>query len=98
MFPSGVFSVAQGQQRASPARSLLGFGWRSLAPARFPGGSVAKNLPPMQETGVQSLGWEDPLGKGMVTLELLPGESHGQRRLAGYGPWGHKESDMTEGT
>ena len=21
---------------------------------------------------------------------------HGQRRLAGYRPWGHKESDMTE--
>ena len=22
---------------------------------------------------------------------------HGQRSLAGYSPWGHKESDMTEG-
>ena len=22
--------------------------------------------------------------------------SHGQRSLAGYSPWGHKESDMTE--
>ena len=29
---------------------------------------------------------------------FLPGESHGQRRLAGYSPWGHKESDMTETT
>ena len=27
---------------------------------------------------------------------FLPGESHGQRRLAGYSPWGHKESDTTE--
>ena len=26
----------------------------------------------------------------------MPGESHGQRSLAGYSPWGHKESDMTE--
>ena len=25
-----------------------------------------------------------------------PGESHGQRYLVGYSPWGHKESDMTE--
>ena len=25
-----------------------------------------------------------------------PGESHGQRGLAGYGPWGHQESDTTE--
>ena len=27
---------------------------------------------------------------------LLPGESHGQRRLEGYSPRGHEESDMTE--
>ena len=27
---------------------------------------------------------------------LLPGESHGQRSLAGYSPWGRKESDTTE--
>ena len=27
---------------------------------------------------------------------LLPGGSHGQRSLAGYSPWGLKESDMTE--
>ena len=29
---------------------------------------------------------------------LLPGESHGQRSLVGYSPWGCKESDMTEAT
>ena len=28
---------------------------------------------------------------------FLPGES-GQRSLAGYSPWGHKESDTTEAT
>jgi len=36
----------------------------------FPGGSVVKNLPAMQEpqeTQVQSLGQEDPLEKGMAT-------------------------------
>ena len=27
---------------------------------------------------------------------FLPGESHGQRSLAGYSPWGCKELDMTE--
>ena len=27
-----------------------------------------KNLPAMQETQVQFLGWEDPLEKGMTTL------------------------------
>ena len=30
------------------------------------------------------------------TPVLLPGEFHGQRRLAGYSTWGLKESDMTE--
>ena len=27
---------------------------------------------------------------------FLPGESHGQKNLAGYSPWGRKELDMTE--
>ena len=30
------------------------------------------------------------------TPVFLPGESHGQRSLEGYSPWGHKESDITE--
>ena len=56
-----------------------------------------KHLPPMQETWVESLGWEDHLEKEMQpTPVLLPGESHGWRSLAGYSPQGHKESDMTE--
>ena len=29
---------------------------------------------------------------------FLPGESHGQRSLAGYSSWDHKELDMTEAT
>ena len=29
------------------------------------------------------------------TPVFLAGESYGQRSLAGYSPWGHKESDMT---
>ena len=31
-------------------------------------------------------------------LLLLPGESHRQRSLGGYSPWGRKESDTTEAT
>ena len=27
---------------------------------------------------------------------FLPGESHGQRSLLGYSPWGHRELDTTE--
>ena len=33
--------------------------------------------------------------KGQPTPVFLPGRSHGQRSLAGYSLWGHKESDMT---
>ena len=52
----------------------------------------------MQETPVRFLGQEDPLEEGMATHSSIlgVGESHGQRSLAGYGPWGHKELDMTE--
>ena len=58
---------------------------------------TVKNLPAMQETWVWSLGWEDPWRrKCQPTPVFLPGESHGQRILLGYSPWGHKESDMTE--
>ena len=31
------------------------------------------------------------------TPVFLPGEFHGQRSLAGYGPWGRKDWDTTEG-
>ena len=33
-----------------------------------------------------------------TTPVFLPGESHGQRSLVGYSPWGDKESDTTEAT
>ena len=55
---------------------------------------TAKNT---QEIRVQSLGQKDPLEKEVATHSVfLPGKSHGQRSLAGYSPWGHKESDRTE--
>ena len=34
--------------------------------------------------------------KWQPTPVFLPGESHAQRSLVGYSPWGHKESDTTE--
>ena len=58
----------------------------------FPGGSVVKNLPTMpepQETGVQSLGQEDPLEKEMATCSSIPvwkilwtEESKGSQRIS----------------
>ena len=54
---------------------------------------MVKTLPAMQETQemqVQSLGQEDPLEKWQPTPVFLPGESHGQRSLTGYSPWGSR--------
>ena len=39
----------------------LQYSWASLV------AQLVKNLPAMQETWVQTLGWEDPLEKGMAT-------------------------------
>ena len=45
--------------------------------------------------GVQTINWRR---KWQPTPVFLPGESHGQRSLVGYSPWGGKESDTTEHT
>ena len=37
-------------------------------------------------------------GHGNPVQYSLPGESHGQRSLASYSSWGHKESNTTEVT
>ena len=48
---------------------------------------------------VRSLGLEDFLRKKwQPTPVFLPGESHGQRSLVGYSPWGCKESVTNECT
>ena len=44
----------------------------------FPIAQVVKNLPAMQKTRVRSLGWKDPLEKGMATHSSV---------LAGKIPW-----------
>ena len=51
----------------------------------------------MQETWVQSLGWEVPWGrKWQPTPVFLPRKSREQRNLVGYGPWRREELDKTE--
>ena len=46
-----------------------------------------------QKTWVPSLGRRRAWQR---TPLFLPGEPHGQRSLAGYSPWGRKETDTTE--
>ena len=56
-------------------------------------------FPTMQEISIQSLGWVGPLERAwQPTPVFLPGESHKQKSLEGYSPYGHKESDMTKVT
>ena len=56
-----------------------------------------KNLPTIQETWFQSLGWKDTLEREMATTSvLLLVKSHGEKSLTGYSSWGQKELDITE--
>ena len=58
---------------------------------------VVKNLPAIWEIQVQPLDQEDPLERGMAThSSILAWRIPWTEELVGYGPWGHKESDMTE--
>ena len=44
------------------------------------------------------MGWEDPLEKGMATHSSILAWriTWTEESLAGYNPWDHKESDITE--
>ena len=55
-----------------------------------------KNLPAMPETWVQSLGWEDPLEKGIAThSSILAWRIPWTENLEGYSSRGYKELDLT---
>ena len=58
---------------------------------------TVKNPHEMRETWVQYLGWQDPGGGHSNPLQYSCLQNpHGQRSLARYSPWGHKESDVTK--
>ena len=58
---------------------------------------LVKNPPALEETWVQSLGWEDLLEEGMEThSSILDLRIPGQRGLVCDTPRGGKESDTTE--
>ena len=75
---------------SSPGEGIgypLQYFWASLV------AQLVKNLPAMQETWVQSLGWEDPLEKGKATqyfgLEnsmdcIVHGVANGQTQLSNF--------------
>ena len=90
---AGETSLIPGLGR-SPGEGIgypLQYSWVSLV------AHTVKNLPAMQETWVQSLGWEDPLEEGMKThssilaWRITWAEDHG-----GLQCMGSQESDTTE--
>ena len=77
----------------APLQGQIIWKWRLPLPSRASlVAQLVKNLPAMQETWVQSPGWEDPLEREWLPTPVFwPGEFHGL-----YSPWSRKESDMTE--
>ena len=57
---------------------------------------TVKNLPAVQETQGQSLGQEDPRERNGSPLQYSCLENPVDKNLAGYIPWGHRESETTE--
>ena len=70
----------------------------------FPGGSEVKNPPAMQEAWVRSLGWEDPLEKGMATHSSVLAwripwtEEPGRLQSMGWQRVGHDWNDLAHST
>ena len=64
----------------------------------FPGGSDCKESAcnPGDLGSIPGFGRSPGEGNYYPLQYFLPGESHGQRSLVGYSPWGCKEWDMTE--
>ena len=63
----------------------------------FPVARMVKNLPAVQETWVPSLGWEDPLEKGMATYSgILAWRITWTEEPGGLQSMGLQKLDMTE--
>ena len=75
--PSSIPESGRSPGELEPTQVFLG----------FPSGSDGKESACKAGDLGSILGWEDPLEKEMATPPVfLPGESHGQRILVGYGP------------
>ena len=73
--------------------------WLYTLQMGFPIASTVKNLPPMQETQVWSLGGEDPLEEGMaIYSSILAWRILWTEDPGGLQPQGHKDLDTIEAT
>ena len=91
LIPALGRSPGEGKGYPLQYSGLENFMWASLV------AQMVRNLPAKQKIWVPSLGQENPLEKGKAThFSILAEKSQGQRSLAGYSPWGRKESGTTE--
>ena len=78
----------------SPEKGIgysLQYSWASLV------AQMVKNLPAVWEIWVPSLVGKIPWKREWLPTPVFwPGEFQGQRSLAGYSPWGCKQSDIIE--
>ena len=88
-------SLLLSHTQAQPKLTLPPVSDQVWPPEGFPGGSDSKESAcsvgdPGSVSGLGRFPWRR---EWQPTPVFLPGESRGQRSLAGYSPWGHKESD-----
>ena len=94
--PQNQFSPIRQKSGQDPQEGLLVPPLQGLLPAASQMALMVKN--PSVNTGdiirdagsVPGLGRYPGVGHGNPTPVFLPGESHGQRVLQDYSPWGHK--------
>ena len=96
---STLGSLQAGQEGESESHSVMSYSLRAhrpYSPWNSPGQNTGVgNLSLLQgfDPWVRKIPWRS---KWLPTPVFLPGEFHGERILACYSPWGHKELDMTE--
>ena len=92
MWIPGHVSLTEG---AASTEALGGVRTKELYSLGFPGGSDGKESAGSGRPGFNPWVWKIPWRRAWQPTPLfLPGESPGQRSLAGYSPWGCKELDM----
>ena len=86
-----------GHKESDTTERLQFFTFTSRRSGLPPVAQLVKILLAVQETQVPSLGWEDPLEKGMAThSSILAWRTPGTEDLVGYSSWNCKESEMIE--
>ena len=92
---AAVHGVAQSRtrlKRLSSSSSIVDLGVRSDLAVKNPLANAHRHKRHRFNPRVGTIPWRRAW---QSTPVILPGESHGQRSLVGYSPWGRTESDMT---